>query len=66
MFIEKKKKEAVQLTMEISKNVEQNFHKTQREKYHSSLRPYHFKFFKGCFPQTLLGSFLNILLHIKL
>ena len=22
-------------------------------------RPYHFKFFKGCLPQTLLGPFLN-------
>ena len=24
-------------------------------------RPYHFKFFKGCLPQILLGPFLNTL-----
>ena len=24
-------------------------------------RPYHFKFFKGCLPQILLGPFSNIL-----
>ena len=24
-------------------------------------RPYHFKFFKGCLPQMLLGPFLNTL-----
>ena len=28
-------------------------------------RPYHFKFFKGCLPQTLLGPFLNTLTHLK-
>ena len=27
-------------------------------------RPYHFKFFKGCLPQILLGPFLNTLSHI--
>ena len=27
-------------------------------------RPYHFKFFKGCLPQVLLGPFLNSLTHI--
>ena len=27
-------------------------------------RPYHFKFFKGCLPQILLGPFLNTLTHI--
>ena len=27
-------------------------------------RPYHFKFFKGCLPQILLGSFLNTLSHM--
>ena len=27
-------------------------------------RPHPFKFFKGCFPQTLLGPFLNTLTHI--
>ena len=27
-------------------------------------RPYHFKCFKGCLPQILLGPFLNILTHI--
>ena len=27
-------------------------------------RTYPFKFFKGCFPQILLGSFLNALSHI--
>ena len=27
-------------------------------------RPYHFKFFKGCLPQVLLGPFLNTLTHI--
>ena len=27
-------------------------------------RPYHFKFFKGCLPQILLGSFLNTLTHL--
>ena len=26
-------------------------------------KPYHFKFFKGCLPQILLGPFLNILTH---
>ena len=29
-------------------------------------RPYLFKFFKGCFPQILLCSFLNTLTHILL
>ena len=29
-------------------------------------RPYHFKFFKGCLPQILLGPFLDILPHITL
>ena len=29
-------------------------------------RPYHFKFFKDCLPQILLGSFLNTLSHIYL
>ena len=29
-------------------------------------RPYHFKFFKGCLPQTLLGPFLSILSHLLL
>ena len=28
-------------------------------------RPYHFKFFKGCLPQILLGPFLNTLTQIK-
>ena len=27
-------------------------------------RPYHFKIFKGCPPQNLLGPFLNTLPHI--
>ena len=27
-------------------------------------RPYHFKFFKGCLPQILLGPFLNTLNQI--
>ena len=27
-------------------------------------RPYHFKFFKGCLPQSLFGSFLNTLSHL--
>ena len=27
-------------------------------------RPYYVKFFKGCLPQVLLGSFLNTLSHI--
>ena len=27
-------------------------------------RPYHFKFFKGCLPQVVLGPFLNTLPHI--
>ena len=27
-------------------------------------RPYHFKFFKGCLPQILLGLFLNTFTHI--
>ena len=26
-------------------------------------RPYHFKFFKGCLPQILLGPFLNYLTY---
>ena len=29
-------------------------------------RPYHFKFFKGCLPQILLGPFLNTLSHVKM
>ena len=29
-------------------------------------RPDHFKVFKGCLPQILLGSFLNTLTHIIL
>ena len=29
-------------------------------------RPYYFKFFKGCLPQILLGSFLNTLTHFIL
>ena len=29
-------------------------------------RPYHFKFFKGCLPQILLGPFLNTLTQIIL
>ena len=28
-------------------------------------RPYHFKFFKGCLPQILLGPFLNTLPHLR-
>ena len=28
-------------------------------------RPYHFKSFKGCIPQILLGPFLKTLVHIK-
>ena len=28
-------------------------------------RPYPFKFFKGCFPQILLGPFLNTLSHME-
>ena len=27
-------------------------------------RPYHFKCFKGCIPQILLGPFLNTLSHL--
>ena len=27
-------------------------------------RTYHFKFFKGCLPQILLGPFLNTLSHM--
>ena len=27
-------------------------------------RPHHFKFFKGCHPQILVGPFLNTLTHI--
>ena len=27
-------------------------------------RPYHFKFFKGCLPQNLLGPFLDNLIHL--
>ena len=26
-------------------------------------RPYHFKFFRGCLPQIVLGPFLNSLTH---
>ena len=29
-------------------------------------RPYHFKSFQGCLPQSLLGPFLNTLPHIYL
>ena len=29
-------------------------------------RPYHFKIFKGCLPQILLGPFLNTLTNITL
>ena len=28
-------------------------------------RPYHFKFFKGCLPQTLIGLFLNTLPYME-
>ena len=28
-------------------------------------RPYNFKFFKGCFPQILLGPFLNTLIQMS-
>ena len=28
-------------------------------------RPYHFKLFKGCLPQILLGPFLNTLTHLN-
>ena len=37
--------------------------------YHMSIswgRLYHFKYFKGCLPQILLGPFLNILTHLYL
>ena len=27
-------------------------------------RPYHFRFFKGCHPQVLLGPFVNTLSHL--
>ena len=27
-------------------------------------KPYQFKFFKGCFPQILLGPFLNTLTYV--
>ena len=27
-------------------------------------RPHHYKFFKGCIPQVLLGPFLNTLTHL--
>ena len=29
-------------------------------------KPYHFKFFKGCLPQILLGPFLNTLAHMTI
>ena len=29
-------------------------------------RPYHFKFFKGCLPQSSLDPFLNTLYHIQM
>ena len=29
-------------------------------------RPYHFKIFKGCLPQVLLGPFSNTLTQLKL
>ena len=35
-----------------------------RTKHSSLSRPQSFKFFKGCLPQILLGSFLNILSRI--
>ena len=28
-------------------------------------RPYHFRFFKGCLPQIILGPFLNTLTHLR-
>ena len=33
-------------------------------KWYGLIRPYHFKLFKGCSPQILLGPFLNTLIHI--
>ena len=33
-----------------------------KKPYH---RPYHFKFFKGCLPQVLLGPFLKSLTHLS-
>ena len=41
----------------------QNLWKTVFKKFEVS-RPYHFKFFKGCLLQILLGPFLNTLSHI--
>ena len=29
-------------------------------------RPYHFKIFKGCLPQILLGQILNTLKHVRI
>ena len=28
-------------------------------------RPYHFRFFKGCLPQILLGQFLNTMTYLR-
>ena len=35
--------------------------KKNKSLYFLLSRPYHFKFFKGCLPQILLGPFLNTL-----
>ena len=50
----------------ISKNIpEKNSRYTElRHEYFNENRPYHFKFFKDCLPQTLLGSFLITLTHL--
>ena len=40
------------------------FKNAQNLKNFSLGRPHHFKFFKGCFPQILLGLFLNTLTHL--
>ena len=46
-----------------------NLWKTAFKKFEvmwSASRPYHFKIFKGCLPQMLLGSFLNTMTQMCL
>ena len=44
----------------------QNLWKTAFKKFEAIWSAYHFKFFKGCLPQILLGPFLNTLSHTLL
>ena len=54
----------------IQKRAKQNLRKTAFRKIQSDRvcldRPYHFKFFKGCLPQILLGPFWYNMTHMTM